>query len=149
MSESAEPDIVVRTATERDYPAIARIQQTSPEASQWPVGDYSGFSVLLALRTVDHKSVPAGFCAWRQVSEDQAEILNLAVEPGSRHQGIASALLTTVATKAKGDIFLEVSEKNLPAILLYEHHGWVRTGLRKNYYNQGSINAVVMRKRAC
>jgi ribosomal protein S18 acetylase RimI-like enzyme len=144
-----DPNIAVRTASERDYPAIARIQQTSPEASQWPVGDYSGFRVLLAFRTIDQKPVPAGFCAWRQVSEDQAEILNLAVEPGSRRKGVASALLTTVAMEAKGDVFLEVSEKNPTAIHLYEHHGWVRTGFRKNYYDQGSINAVVMRKRAC
>jgi [ribosomal protein S18]-alanine N-acetyltransferase len=144
-----DPGIVVRTATERDYPAIARIQQTSPEASQWPVGDYSGFNVFLALRSVEEKSVPAGFCAWRQVSDDEAEILNLAVDPASRRRGVAGALLAAIATEAKGDIFLEVSEKNLPAINLYDHHGWVRTGLRKNYYDQGSINAVVMRKRAC
>ena len=49
---------MIRDASEADYATIARIQQQCPEAAQWPMGDYSGVSVLIA----DH-----GFCCWRQV----------------------------------------------------------------------------------
>jgi ribosomal-protein-alanine N-acetyltransferase len=139
--------INVRIATERDYPAIARIQQASHEAAQWPVGDYSGFQVLLALLPGEHGPVAAGFCAWRQSAPDEAELLNLAVEPGSRRRGVASALLEALERKAKGKLFLEVAEPNAPAIALYEHHGWVRNGVRKGYYEQGNVNAIVMQKR--
>jgi len=139
--------IAVRPATERDFPAIARIQQTSPEAAQWPVGDYSGFEVLLALLHEGRTPVPAGFCAWRQISADESELLNLAVVPEFRRRGAASALLRTLLTLAKGTIFLEVAEPNLAAISLYEHHGWVRTGVRKGYYKNGAVNAIVMEKR--
>jgi ribosomal-protein-alanine N-acetyltransferase len=141
------PAITVRTATERDYPAIARIQQSSPEAAQWPVGDYSGFRVFLAMLPAEGGEAPVGFCAWRQSTPQEAELLNLAVDPANRRRGVASALLEALAREALGDLFLEVAEPNLPAIALYEHHGWVRNGVRKGYYGQGQINAIVMQKR--
>ena len=138
------PYLLVRTTTERDYPAMARIQQLCPEAAQWPVGDYSGYQTLLALAD----SVPAGFCAWRQTSPHEAELLNLAVDPGWRRRGVASALLAALAKAATGDIFLEVAEPNGPAIALYTRLGWQRTGVRRGYYHHGTINAVVMKKRS-
>lgn len=141
------PAILVRTATERDYPAIARIQQASPEAAQWPVGDYSGFRILLAMLPGERGPAAAGFCAWRQSSSDEAELLNLAVDPASRRRGVATALLEALDREAKGNLFLEVAEPNHPAIALYEHHGWVRTGVRKGYYGQGNVNAIVMQMR--
>jgi len=136
--------IAVRPAAERDFPAIARIQQTSPEAAQWPVGDYSGFEVLLALLHEGRTPAPAGFCAWRQISADEAELLNLAVVPEFRRRGVASALLNTLRSQATGTIFLEVAEPNSAAISLYKHHGWVSTGVRKGYYQNGMVNAIVM-----
>jgi [ribosomal protein S18]-alanine N-acetyltransferase len=138
-----ETVLEVRNAMERDYPAIARIQQRSPEAAQWPVGDYSNFRILLALI----QGTAAGFCAWRQSAPDEAELLNLAVDPASRRRGVASALLAALDREATGRLFLEVAEPNRPAIALYEHHGWVRNGVRKGYYRQGLVNAIVMQKR--
>ena len=139
--------ITVRTATESDFPAVARIQQRSPEAAQWPVGDYSSFRILLATLSDGNSQVPAGFCAWRQSAPDEAELLNLAVDPARRRHGVASALLETLAREATGNLFLEVAETNRSAIALYEHHGWVRTGVRKGYYEGGTVNAIVMQKR--
>jgi len=141
------PTISVRAADERDYPAIARIQQASPEAAQWPVADYSGFEVLLAVIQDEDGPVPVGFCAWRQTVPEEAELLNLAVDPASRRRGVASALLTALDRAARGMLFLEVAEPNLPAIALYEHHSWVRNGRRKGYYEGGTVNAIVMEKR--
>jgi len=136
--------VLVRAGTERDYPAIARIQQLCPEAAQWPVGDYSGYQMLLAL----FDSLPAGFCAWRQTSPREAELLNLAVDPAWRRRGVASALLTALEKAAAGDIFLEVAEPNGPAVALYTRLGWEQTGVRRGYYCRGTINAVVMKKRS-
>src|SRR5262249_28719287 len=87
---------------------------------------------------------PAGFCAWRQTSPDEAELLNLAVVPEFRRLGVASALLRTLRNEAKGTIFLEVAEPNSAALSLYSHHGWVSTGLRKCYYQNGMVNDIVM-----
>ena len=136
--------IVVRAASESDYPAIARIQQRCPEAAQWPVGDYSGFETLLAM--VD--SVPAGFCAWRQTAPDEAELLNLAVDPTWRRKGVATALLSVLMGAAHGDIFLEVAEPNAAAVALYARSGWEPISLRLGYYEKGRVNAIVMKKRS-
>jgi ribosomal-protein-alanine N-acetyltransferase len=134
--------VTIRPALERDHPAISRIQCRCPETAQWPLGDYSGFPLLLALV----ENTPAGFCSWRQSAEDEAEILNLAVDPGFRRRGVASALLSAVSAQARGTIFLEVAEPNAPAIALYRKLGWEQAGLRAGYYNHGSVNAVVMKK---
>jgi ribosomal-protein-alanine N-acetyltransferase len=137
--------ITVRAATERDYPAIARIQQTCPEAAQWPVGDYSNYEVLLAAT----ETGPAGFCAWRQTAPDEAELLNLGVAPGARRQGVAEALLKALRAAAQGDIFLEVAEPNAAAIALYRKLGWEAVAIRKGYYDNGLTPGVVMKKGSC
>jgi ribosomal-protein-alanine N-acetyltransferase len=136
--------IVIRAAAERDFPAILRIQHHCPETAQWPLGDYSGYPLLIA--TADGATV--GFCSWRQSAPDEAEILNLAVEPGWRRRGIGSALLNAVAEQARGTIFLEVAEPNTPAIALYRKLGWAQAGVRPGYYDHGTVNAVVMKKRS-
>jgi ribosomal-protein-alanine N-acetyltransferase len=135
--------VVVRPATEADYKAIARIQYRCPETAQWPLGDYSGYPLLLAV--VEEE--PAGFCSWRQSAADEAEILNIAVDPAFRRRGIGSALLAALCERAQGTIFLEVAETNSPAMALYRKHGWEAAGLRERYYD-GIVNAVVMKKRS-
>lgn len=136
------PAILIRPALERDYPAITRIQYHCPETAQWPLGDYSGYPLLLAAIGDE----PAGFCSWRQCAPDEAEILNIAVDPPFRRLGVASALLTAVCQRAQGTIFLEVAEPNAPAIALYHKHGWREAGVRAGYYDHGIVNAVVMKK---
>ena len=144
-SASDHDAISVRAALERDFGAVARIQQEVPEAAQWPLGDYSGTPLLIAFQG----KVPAGFCAWRQTMADEAELLNLAVDPAHRRCGVASALLKALCAAASGTLYLEVSEQNAPAIALYLSHGWSQTGRRKGYYQQGTIDAIVMKKTSC
>jgi ribosomal-protein-alanine N-acetyltransferase len=140
---SADP-VLIRPALERDYPAIARIQYRSPETAQWPLGDYTGYPLLLGV--IDGRT--AGFCSWRQSAPDEAELLNIAVDPDFRRRGVASALLTALCQQAQGTIFLEVAEPNSPAIALYRKHGWEDAGWREGYYDHGTVNAVVMKKRS-
>ncbi|MES1262055.1 MAG: GNAT family N-acetyltransferase [Acidobacteriota bacterium] len=134
--------LTIRAASEPDYPAIARLQSLCPEAAQWPVGDYSNFQTLLALT----EAGPAGFCAWRQTAPDEAELLNLGVAPAARRQGVAAALLEALREAARGEIFLEVAEPNHAAVALYRKLGWVAIAIRKGYYSNGKVNAVVMKK---
>ncbi len=108
------------------------------------MGDYSGFPLLVAFIG----SNAAGFCSWRQSAPDEAEILNLAVDPAWRRRGVGSALLNEVTWQARGIVFLEVAEPNAAAIALYRKLGWCEAGFRPGYYNQGTVNAVVMKKRS-
>ena len=91
----------------------------------------------------------AGFCSWRQTVDDEAELLNLAVDPCFRRRGVALALLGALEKAARGTIFLEVAETNLGAIALYRNAGWEEIAVRKGYYGQGKINAIVMKKSSC
>ena len=74
-------------------------------------------------------------------------IMNVAVDPDRRRQGIASALLNDLLRRidAKGARFtLEVRESNAAAIELYERFGFRAAGRRKRYYQDNNEDAVIM-----
>ena len=78
----------------------------------------------------------------------EGEITMIAVHLAYRRRGIAQKLLETLIAfeKEKGveQINLEVRESNLPALKLYENCGFVRNGIRKNYYKIPVENAILM-----
>ena len=41
-------------------------------------------------------------------------------------------------------MFLEVRTDNVPALRMYEDYGFVRTGVRKNYYQASGADAYAM-----
>ena len=81
---------------------------------------------------------------------DEGDIANVAVGEAYRQQGIADrlleAMLSRAAQRALAFVTLEVREGNEPAIGLYEKHGFVRVGRRKNYYLRPKEDAVLMTK---
>lgn len=81
---------------------------------------------------------------------DGADMMNLAVLPQYRKQGVGQALVNELVDrlKQKGAICLalEVRQSNLPAISLYEKLGFVQVGLRPNYYRNPRENALILRK---
>ena len=88
-----------------------------------------------------------GFIVWRTVA-DQAEIITIGVAPDSRRQGIAGAMILLMEQELKKqsvvNVFLEVSEVNVPAKKLYEKYGFKPTGKRPKYYN--GVDAIIMSK---
>ncbi len=81
---------------------------------------------------------------------DEGYISNVAVAPEQRRRGIADALIRTLLDRAEmrelSFVTLEVREHNKPAIALYRKHGFVPVGLRKNYYEAPTENAILMTK---
>lgn len=73
--------------------------------------------------------------------------MNIAVRKDKRQEGIGTKLLKAIFEIAKQlkaqSITLEVNEKNLPAIKLYQKFGFQQVGLRKKYYHNKD-NAVIM-----
>lgn len=92
-------------------------------------------------------SASDGFVMTR-VAGDEAEILTIAVVPGSRRKGIASALLNEAARQASKHgartMFLEVAENNAAALGLYNRLGFREVGRRKSYYGPGE-DALILR----
>lgn len=81
---------------------------------------------------------------------DEGNLLDIAVLEKYRRKGVARALfneLLKVADEKKlSFITLEVRESSMPAISLYEAHGFEKVGVRKNYYSKPTENAVLMTK---
>ena len=81
---------------------------------------------------------------------DEGYISNVAVSPEYRRQGIADALIERLCIICRGlelsFVTLEVRAGNMPAIALYEKHGFHRVGLRRNYYERPREDALIMTK---
>lgn len=79
---------------------------------------------------------------------DEGYISNVAVAPEYRRMGIADALISELLRRANelelSFVTLEVRESNAPARALYEKKGFSDVGLRKNYYNFPTENAILM-----
>jgi ribosomal-protein-alanine N-acetyltransferase len=74
-------------------------------------------------------------------------VMNVAVAPERRREGVAAALLTHLfdeADKPGEQYTLEVRPSNVPAIALYESFAFKRAGLRKGYYHDNKEDALIM-----
>ena len=78
------------------------------------------------------------------------EITNVAVKETCRRKGIGGMLLEKLyeegALLDTQEFFLEVRESNEAAIALYSNQGFVKEGIRKNFYEKPVENAVIMWK---
>ena len=85
-----------------------------------------------------------------QTCLDETDMMNIAVFPASRRQGVARALIDALvsALRERGSkqLTLEVRASNGPARQLYESLGFLQVGLRKNYYRNPKEDALILRK---
>jgi ribosomal-protein-alanine N-acetyltransferase len=134
-------------ATVQDAPELAALhadafppdQRWGPDAIRLMLDMPGAFGLLLPQR---------GFVLAR-VAADEAEILTLAVAPARRRQGdggalLAAALAQSVLRGAR-TMFLEVSDRNAPALALYGANGFAEVSRRRRYYADGS-DALVLRR---
>ena len=93
---------------------------------------------------------PRGGMILARVTEDEAEVLTLAVAPEVRRQGVAAALLAGAMAAAREQaartMVLEVAIGNTGARALYERAGFVEAGRRPRYYADGG-DALILRAR--
>ncbi|NMO02413.1 ribosomal protein S18-alanine N-acetyltransferase [Gordonia sp. TBRC 11910] len=81
----------------------------------------------------------------------ECEIHTIAVAPSHRGHQLGWALLAemlAVADHLGAPVFLEVRVDNEPAIALYEANGFVRSGVRKGYYQPSGADAYTMIREA-
>lgn len=97
-------------------------------------------------------NVPIGFILW-QLVKGEADVLSFAVLAAYRKQGVGQKLYSiseqTFLTQGIMQLHLEVAQTNKGAIQFYQKQGFVRTGMRKNYYsnnNQRVIHAFTFSK---
>ena len=76
-------------------------------------------------------------------------VMNIAVDPSMRRQGIASALLSALLQRVDDgsgslQLTLEVRPTNRAAITLYERFGFRSAGTRPRYYQDNGEDALIM-----
>ncbi len=78
---------------------------------------------------------------------DEGYISNIAVAPEHRRSGVADALICALIALVRDRLSfltLEVRESNLAAIRLYEKHGFLPAGRRRDYYDKPKEAALLM-----
>jgi len=90
----------------------------------------------------------AGYIAF-SIIKDEMEILNLAVHPDFRRQGLAEKLLkesfrACIENNVRKS-FLDVKISNDPALGLYRKFGYKKIGVRKKYYPDTREDALLFR----
>jgi ribosomal-protein-alanine N-acetyltransferase len=128
---------------------VLSILARSPEAAQW---SEQAIANALAASPGYHLvgivgGQVAGFISGRRIAVE-GEILNLAVKPEFRRQGIGHALVRVILGRFHRDgvrqVFLEVRESNDAAISFYQRLGFHRIGRREAYYSDPPAAALVL-----
>ena len=81
---------------------------------------------------------------------DESDMMNLAVDPAYRGQGIGAqlvhSLIEHLVLRGSRCLTLEVRASNDPAIRLYTKLGFTQVGLRPRYYANPREDACILRK---
>ncbi|ACT60757.1 ribosomal protein S18-alanine N-acetyltransferase [Hirschia baltica] len=130
----------VRKIELSDCPAIAQIHADCFD-KPWLSGDMEELlkqSANSGLLITQQGQVSAFVMVMESV--DSIEILTIATHPEKQRQGLAKKLLISAdqmwADNQDKNWFLEVSKANESAISFYEKLGFLKTGIRKNYYRK-------------
>ena len=143
-----ERKIILRRAASDDIGVILDLQQQAPEAAAWSQADYAGLlpaaGTLCLLAEAAGKVV--GFLLARQMT-DEMEILNLAVAPDSRRQGIGRRLVGEALARGQAQgvrqWWLEVRASNQSARAFYRALGFIEARRRPQYYRNPPEDAVI------
>ena len=140
----------IRESTETDVPQL-RLLEERCFADPWSESSIAGEltnPLSCWLVAVEGEKV-AGYIGSQTVM-GETDMMNVAVHPDYRRQGIANRLILTLvdALKKRGShwLMLEVRQSNAPARALYEKLGFAEVGRRKNYYSKPREDALILRK---
>jgi [ribosomal protein S18]-alanine N-acetyltransferase len=136
----------VRRLAYADLPSVLAIERrsfTTPWSLAMFVLELSKPSGI-CLAAVDQGRL-AGYLVCSRYA-DVWHLMNVAIEPRRRREGIASLLLRELLTTAGSGAryTLEVRTSNRPAIAMYEGLGFQPAGHRRGYYHDNGEDALIM-----
>ncbi|HCU56305.1 MAG TPA: ribosomal-protein-alanine N-acetyltransferase [Clostridiales bacterium] len=131
-------EIAIRRGKEADAPAIAMIEAMSfktPWSTEMVLSEMK--EAISSFFVVEYQDKIIGYYGFLHIL-DELHILNVAVDPDHRRQGVGRQLMAHLVEQARAlsarAITLEVRESNLTAIRLYERAGFQLAGVRPHYY---------------
>ncbi len=143
-------DIKYERLKEEDLDAVLKIEQASFPVP-WTRGMFEQELRISTSHFFVAKALPGkeivGYAGYWQVV-DELHLINIAVQPEYRRQGLGKHLLFYILYDGKRlglkKATLEVRASNLAAQRLYEQLGFKNIALRKNYYADNLEDAVIM-----
>ena len=138
-------EATIRPAAEQDLSALVSIERES-FADHWTPENLLEYPGWVA----EINGEIAGFLISREIfpgnrnTPPEREILNLAVAPRFRRQGIAAQLLRQELSR-RAVFYLEVRESNAAARALYGKFGFKEISRRTGYYRNPPETAIVMK----
>ena len=143
--------MIITEMTEKHVAQVAELEKICFGSAAWSENSIASElknQLSLWLVALDGETV-AGYVGSQTVM-DESDMMNVAVHPDCRRQGIAEELVNALADalreKESRCLTLEVRASNEPAKKLYEKLGFVSVGLRKNYYRNPREDALILRK---
>lgn len=142
--------IEIREMTEEDLDEVVQIERMS-FPTPWSRGLFerervTPFARAFIAHEISPDQVVGYLCFWLVTSE--THILNLAVHPQRRQQGIGTRLLRYgidyCRERGVKEFALEVRWSNYKAISLYRHFQFQPWGIRPRYYSDSGEDAIVM-----
>jgi ribosomal-protein-alanine N-acetyltransferase len=139
----------IRPATRADVPAVVALEAAVFGADAWDERAVTAELEGPGRRFVvaEDLSGPLRGYAVSMTLGDIVDLQRIAVDPGRRRTGLATALLDDLLahTGAADRMLLEVSERNEAAVAFYTAHGFTRIDVRPRYYRDGSDALVLHR----
>ncbi len=141
------PELSVRPLVYGDLPAVLAIERRSFK-TPWSLAMFvlelsKPSGICLAIAGPDATLV--GYLVCSRYTEVW-HLMNIAVVPERRREGIAAELLRKLFEAAGADarITLEVRLSNSAAIEMYERFGFKPAGHRRRYYHDNGEDALIM-----
>ncbi len=143
-------NVELRRLSTRDLTAIDRIERRS-YPTPWSRSMFAGelakpSSLCVGAFDAETRQLVGYLIASRYV--DAWHVMNVAVAPEQRRQGIGSALLGSLfeltSDEGRRGYTLEVRVSNADAIRLYERLGFRARGVRRGYYTDNREDALIM-----
>jgi ribosomal-protein-alanine N-acetyltransferase len=145
------PKLIIRDMQENDIPAILKIEQvsfTTPWSEQDFLNEIYKKNILSKVAVFGVDII--GYICVNHLAYE-SHILDLAVHPDFRRQGVATILIekATEELKKRGCAFihLKVRVSNTGAQGFYEMLGFKVEGIRKKYYANPDEDALMMMRR--
>jgi ribosomal protein S18 acetylase RimI-like enzyme len=148
LDRAAAGGVTVRRVRLRELLRVAAIQrQAFPKRLAYSGPTLFGLYLLPVIRfLVAVRGHEVLGCAIGDRSGLDARVINIAVAPAARRQGVAAALLFELEEALPGgDMVLMVQRENTGAHDLYRRVGYVDVGLAPGYYGPGR-DGIWMRK---
>ena len=140
----------IRKMTAREVPQVAELEKlcfSQPWSEKSVAGELEN-PLSLWLVAMEGESL-AGYVGSQTVM-DETDMMNLAVAPEFRRQGVGETLVNAlvVSLKELGSrcLTLEVRDSNEAARALYAKLGFGEIGRRRGYYRDPREDALILRK---